>query len=466
MKSSLQGTIDQELEWKGIGLHTGLVTGVKVVPANAHHGLRWGRSDVAGMTPIKAELRYVCSTTRSTDIKSGDNEIRTIEHLMSALHGAGIHNATIWVDGPEVPILDGSAHDFYSQLLAHRIETDEEVDTWCAASTFSIEDAISGASYTYLPSDEALTIELIMEYEDHRMGQKYASYTSHQDYGKEIAEARTFVRSSELLQLAQAGLIKGGDLANAIVIPSENTKREDLENVLQLLGRSNIDAIVQHIEAGFQLKYDNELARHKILDLLGDLALLGFSLRGRIIARRAGHTGNIAFAKELYARYKKDQKLRGLPIYDPSRPPIYTTEQVMSFLPHRYPFMLVDKIIELSDTHVVGIKNITFNEQLFQGHFPNNPVFPGVLQMEALAQTGGILALHTVEHPSNWDTYFLKMDHVKFKNMVRPGDTMILKMELLSPIRRGIVQMKGTAFVGDKIVSEGELTAQIVDRTK
>lgn len=465
MKSDNQSTVKEELNWQGVALHNGIQTKVSVRPADANHGIRWVRSDISEMTPIKADLRYVSSTTRSTDLSSGGNEVKTVEHLMSALYAARIDNALVVLDGEETPILDGSAKFFFDQLVSNREEQDVEANLWGHHEVIFVEDELSGASYTVLPAEE-LSIEVILEYDSERVGQKYASLDSQTNYGEEIADSRTFVFSSELVELANAGLIKGGSLENAIVIPSKDTDRADLEQALRLLGRENISEIVNKVEEGFLLKSDNELARHKLLDLIGDLALLGTRFKGRIIAKRPGHTGNIALVKHLSSLYKKDRKLRGLPIYNPKETPILNSEEIMGLLPHRYPFMLVDKIIELTDSLVVGVKNITFNEQLFQGHFPNNPVFPGVLQMEALAQTGGILALSTVENPSNWDTYFLKMDNVKFKNMVRPGDTLLLKMTLLSPVRRGIVHMQGTAYVEDKIVSEGELTAQIVDRTK
>jgi UDP-3-O-[3-hydroxymyristoyl] N-acetylglucosamine deacetylase/3-hydroxyacyl-[acyl-carrier-protein] dehydratase len=465
MNSNKQSTVSQELSWQGIALHTGVQTKVSVQPADVDHGIKWVRSDISEMTPIKAEAKYVASTTRSTDLSSGGNDIKTIEHLMSALSSSGIDNALVVLVGEETPILDGSAKPFYDQLISNRTEQDQNAKIWGHHEMITFEDGESGSSYTVLPAEE-LSIEVVLEYDSDRVGQKYASLGAQTNYGEEIAGARTFVFSSELIELANAGLIKGGSLDNAIVIPSKNTLTADLEEALQLLGRENVSEVVEKVEAGYQLKSDNELAKHKLLDLIGDLALLGARFKGRIIAKRPGHTGNIAFVKHLTTLLKKDQKLRGLPIYDPRKSPVLNSEQVMEMLPHRYPFMLVDKVIELSDRHVVGVKNITFNEQLFQGHFPNNPVFPGVLQMEALAQAGGIFALSMVENPSNWDTYFLKMDNVKFKNMVKPGDTLLLKVVLLSPIRRGIVQMQGTAYVGDKIVSEGELTAQIVDRTK
>ena len=452
------------IEWSGIGLHTGENCRVALRPGAEGRGLRWRVKSQEKGVDQAVDLKQVNSTNRSTDLSYKDFDLRTIEHLLAAIKGANVYDAIIEIEGNEVPILDGSALPFYNLILENRkLVEGSKLEPWMAHETFEFHDELSGASYTYIP-DDSFSIDVILDYKSRGIGQKHASFQGVDDF-QDLAGSRTFVFANELVGLAKNGLIKGGSLENAVVIHSEETEARELEEALTILGRENVNDTVQRIKDGYQLQFDNELASHKLLDIIGDLALLGFPLRGKILARKPGHTGNIALAKHIQQRYKKDKRLRGLPRYNPNQEPIFTSEEVMGLLPHRYPFMLVDKVIELSETHVVGVKNITFNEGLFQGHFPNNPVFPGVLQMEALAQTGGILALNAKENPSDWDTYFLKMDNVKFKNMVRPGDTLILKMELLSPVRRGIVHMQGTAYVGDKIVSEGELIAQIVDRT-
>lgn len=459
-----QKTVNKAITWRGIGLHTGESVTVTVSPAEENFGIKF-RSQSDEGTLIKADIKNVSSTHRSTNIKTGNTEIMTIEHLMAALYAADVSNAEIIVDGRELPILDGSAAPYFDALVSNVVEQEAEATVFAPNTAFSFIDEQTGAEYTVVPSDE-LTIEVIIDYTQQEVGQKYASYSESTSFKKELSTARTFVFTHEVIHLAKAGYIKGGSIENAMVLRSDNATDAQFMDALRELGKDNPDDIIQKVNQGVSLKYDNEPARHKLLDLYGDLALLGSRLKAKIIARRPGHTGNVAFTKKLKEVQILQSKLQTIPQYDPNVEPIYNTEQIKGMLPHRYPFLMVDKIIELSETHVVGVKNITFNENFFMGHFPGNSVFPGVLQMEALAQTGGILALSGVETPSNWDTYFVKMDAVKFKRKVVPGDTLILKMELLAPIRRGMVQMRGTTYVGNQIASEGDLTAQIVDRTK
>jgi len=359
--------------------------------------------------------------------------------------------------------LDGSAKPFVEAIESVGITIQKEDKDYLELDKpLEFKDSESGAEYLYLPVDDIRDSEytVIIEYNS-KVGRQVAIYNDQVSYKDDIAPARTFVFVNELEELHRKGVIKGGRVDNAIVFSHKDFSQE---RVKKLANHFNVeeDLIVDNgILNGLTLRYPNEPARHKLLDLIGDLHLLKMPIKGKIIAKRPGHTGNTAFAKFLKAEFLKKKRLKGLPLYDPTAPALKDLNDIKKFIPHRYPFLLVDKIIDLSETKVVGIKNVTANEEFFMGHFPGNPVFPGVLQMEALAQTGGILALSTVEDPSQWNTYFLKMDQVKFKRLVKPGDTMILKMELLTPIRRGIFHMQGTVYVGEQIVSQGELTAQI-----
>ncbi len=458
-----QQTISQKFELEGIGLHTGSMVKMTCIPAEANSGINFKRIDLEGQPQIAAAITFVDSTFRSTCLKKQDVMVSTTEHLLSALCGLGIDNLTIEIDGPEVPILNGSAEPFVTAISKAGITTQEATREYLELDeTIEFTDPTSGAHYLYLPTEtvEESEITSIIEYNS-KVGRQVAVYNNTVSYHEEIAPSRTFVFVNELEELHRKGVIKGGRVDNAIVFSHKDFPQS---KVKELAAHFNVDEniIVDNgILNGLTLNYPNEPARHKLLDLIGDLYLLRMPIKGKIIAKRPGHTGNVAFAKFLKTEYQKRKKLRGKPLYNPADEPYLDIEGIKSYIPHRYPFLLVDKIIEKSDTHVVGIKNVTANEEFFMGHFPDNPVFPGVLQMEALAQTGGILALTSVENPSDWNTYFLKMDNVKFKKLVKPGDTMILKMELMGPIRRGIFQMQGTVYVGNSIVSEGELTAQI-----
>lgn len=460
-----QKTIKKAVSVEGVGLHTGQTVVLTFHPAPINHGFKFRRSDLDGDPIINADVNRVVSTNRGTTIKAGDAQISTVEHALSALSGLQIDNVLIDVNGPEVPIMDGSARPFVEALASAEIEEqDADREFFEVTEPISYTDEETGAELLALPSDH-FEVTTMIDFNSPVLGQQYANLKNLEDFAEEIAPCRTFVFLHEIEYLFQQNLIKGGDLDNAIVIVDRSVSQKELDSLAKKLGKPSVTVNNEGILNTLDLHFKNEPARHKLLDVIGDITLLGKPIKGKIVATKPGHRTNVEFTKILKKRYQEQRKLRGKPQYNPDQKPLFDTVQIANWLPHRYPFLLVDKIIELSDNHVVGVKNVTFNELFFQGHFPNNPVMPAVLQIEALAQTGGILALSQVEDPGNWDTYFLKIENAKFKHKVVPGDTLILKMELLAPIRRGICQMFATAYVGNKIVSEGELTAQIVKRS-
>ncbi len=459
-----QRTIKQAVNLKGIGLHTGKEVNLTLRPAEVNTGIRFQRVDIKENPVIKADVSNVVSTLRGTTIQQNGFHVSTIEHALSAFYGMGIDNVLIELDGPEVPIMDGSARPFIEILEeAGYVDQGKERDYVEITEPMRYYDENTGAELIALPADN-FQVTTLIDFDSKVLGQQYASLDKISDFQKEIAPCRTFVFLHELEYLVEHDLIKGGDLSNAIVIVDRLMNQQELDVLAEKLGKPSVTIDKEGILNTTELYFNNEPARHKLLDVIGDLALVGKPIKGKIMATKPGHTANVEFAKLLKKLYTEQRRLKGVPKYDPNAEPIYSAMEIANYLPHRYPFFLVDKIIELGDDYVVGVKNITFNEYFFQGHFPGNPIFPGVLQLEALAQAGGILALSQVGDPGNWDTYFVKIDGVKFKQKVVPGDTLILKMELTAPIRRGLVQMHGSAFVGNKLVSEGELTAQIVRR--
>lgn len=460
-----QKTITNSVSLKGIGLHTGIEAEVTLHGAAENHGLKFRRVDLIDQPIVEADVNYVISTNRSTTLRKGDAQVSTIEHLLSACVGMGVDNLMIDISGPEIPILDGSARLFVEALEKGGIvEQNEDKEIFEIEETISFKDPETGSELVALAAD-SYQITAMIDFDSAILNKQYAKLHELDQYKEQIAPARTFVFVRELEKLIDQNLIKGGDLDNAVVIADEPMHQEDLARLAKKLNKPTME--IQH--EGYlnttKLHFSNEPARHKLLDVIGDLALIGCYIKGKILATKPGHRTNIEFVKILKKHHREQKKLRGKPKYDPTKDPLMDATEIQKLLPHRYPFLMVDRIIEISEKHVVGIKNVTMNEPIFQGHFPNNPIFPGVLQMEALAQTGGILALTSQEDPYGWDTYFVKMDQVKFKNKVVPGDTLILKMELISPIRRGLVHMQGTAYVGNKIVSEGELIAQIVKQS-
>ncbi len=456
--------LTKEISTFGVGLHTGSSCSLTLKPAESGSGIKIFRTDLEGCPAIQADVSKVINTQRGTTLQSGSATISTIEHLMAALHFLKIEDIDIYVDGPEIPILDGSSRPFIDLLKNSGLEEVESTkDILVIQEPFTFIDEETGAEYTVFPSDN-LELNTILNFPNDEMGDMIAIMKNVEDFYNDFSDCRTFVFLSEIEKLFDAGLIKGGDIDNALVILDCQKSPEEIERIKIKLGKPDVQ-VSNSVLSTTPMKHLNEPARHKLLDLLGDLYLLGRSLRAKIIATKPGHTSNVKLTQILKSKYIDYRKNMGRPTYDPNLTPKMDVEQIKNILPHRYPFLLVDKVTELSETHVVGIKNITVNEGFFQGHFPDNPIFPGVLQMEALAQVGGILALNILaKEGEKWDTYFLKMDEVKFKSKVIPGDTLILKMELKEPIRRGIATMIGSAYVGNKLVSEGILTAQLIKR--
>lgn len=460
-----QQTIKKVAQLEGVGLHTGRAVHLSFHPAPVDHGYKFQRLDLEGQPILSADINRVVSTQRGTTLKVGNAEVNTVEHALSALSGLGINNVLIQLDGPEVPILDGSAKPFVDALLQAGIEPqDKDRDYFVVEEPIFFKDEESGAELLALPHDGFELVAMI-DFNSDVLGQQYAHFNNKTNYSKEIAPCRTFVFLHELEYLFDQNLIKGGDLDNAIVIVDRKVEQDELDRLAKKLDKPSVTVDQEGILNTVKLHFKNEPARHKLLDIIGDVALLGMPIQGKIVATKPGHKANVEFTKKLKQIAREKRRLKGKPQYDPDAEPLFDSVKIASWLPHRYPFLLVDKVTELSDKHVVGVKNVTFNEQFFQGHFPDNPVMPGVLQIEAMAQTGGVLALSTVDDPGNWDTYFLKIENAKFKHKVVPGDTVLFKLELMAPIRRGICQVQATAYVGNRIVSEAELTAQIVKRS-
>lgn len=459
-----QRTLKAPVNLKGVGLHTGKMVNITVEPAPAHHGYVFQRTDIEGAPTIKADVDNVVSTQRGTTIESNGARVYTTEHILAALYGSEIDNALIKLDGPEVPIMDGSARLFVEAI--DRVgyeEQDADRNYFELKENLYYEDENGYVEMLAVPTPgKEFRITVMVDYNSPVLGTQHASMYEIGEFKSEIAQCRTFVFLRELEALAKAGLIKGGDLDNAIVLVGEQVSEEKLKELAILLGKEDRKIKVEGIGVlnTTKLQFENEPARHKLLDIVGDLALIGRPLRGHILAARPGHAGNVAFAriiKDLIKAQKTAPKS-----FDLEKEPVYNINDISKMLPHRYPFLLVDKVIDISDEGIVGVKNVTFNEPFFQGHFPDNPVMPGVLQIEAMAQVGGIFALSTVDEPEKYSTYFLRIDRVRFKRKVIPGDTVVFELELTSPIRRGIVQMKGTAYVNGQVASEGEMMAQIV----
>jgi UDP-3-O-[3-hydroxymyristoyl] N-acetylglucosamine deacetylase / 3-hydroxyacyl-[acyl-carrier-protein] dehydratase len=457
-----QRTIQKPATVKGKGLHTGVEVELTFNPAPENHGLKFRRIDLDNQPIISAVAENVVDTSRGTTIEEKGVRVSTIEHVMAALVGMGIDNVLIDINGPETPIADGSSFYFYNALKeAGSVELDADRKYYEVKEKISYTDPQRGVEIVIYPDDH-LSIDVMIDYNSKVLGHQYALMNSITDFEKEIAPCRTFVFLHELEILLKHNLIKGGDLDNAIVIIDRVVTQEELDRISELFHKPKIQVKPEGILNNIDIHFSNEPARHKLLDLIGDLSLIGTAIKGRIVATRPGHAANTEMAKIVRQIIKREALKGDVPKYNPNEQPLMNVVQIMNILPHRPPFLLIDKVLTLDDKTVTGIKNVSMNEPFFVGHFPGEPVMPGVLQVEAMAQLGGILVLHTVPDPQNYLTYFLKVDKVKFRGKVVPGDTLIFKCDLIGEIRRGIATMWSQAFVGDTLVCEGEMTAQIV----
>ena len=459
----MQCTLAAPLQFIGVGLHTGEKVSLEICPANENHGYKFQRIDVDGSPIIPADVDYVVATDRGTTLEFKGVRVYTTEHVLAALVGCGIDNALIKLSGPEIPILDGSALPY-----VHAIEKTGKVEQGAERVYLELDEIIpwedleKNIEFLAVPNP-VYRITVMVDYNSPVLGTQHASMYHLGEFNQEIAPCRTFCFLRELEFLAKNNLIKGGDLDNAIVLVDRtDISKEELDRLAQLLGKESLDVNIKGIGVlnSTKLQFENEPARHKLLDIVGDLALVGRPIKAHILAARPGHFGNVAFARILKNQIKK-QQAKGR-FFDLSQDPLYNIQDIERMLPHRYPFLLVDKILSISEDSIVGVKNITMNEPMFTGHFPGNPVFPGVLQIEAMAQVGGIFALSKVDEPHLYTTYFMKIDKVKFKSKIIPGDTVVFELKLISPIRRGLVEMSGIAYVNGKAVMEAEMLAQVV----
>jgi UDP-3-O-[3-hydroxymyristoyl] N-acetylglucosamine deacetylase / 3-hydroxyacyl-[acyl-carrier-protein] dehydratase len=457
-----QKTIQKAVSLKGKGLHSGIEVELTLKPAPENHGFIFQRTDLAEKPIIRALAENVTDTSRGTTLEENNSKVMTVEHCLAACAGMGLDNLIIEMTGPEAPILDGSSKMYVEAIKKAGIKEQEAEKIYFTPSEkVEYYDEEKGIHIIAYP-DEQLTMNVLIDYNSKTLGHQYATLDDLSNFEKEIAPCRTFVFLHELEFLAKNNLIKGGDLDNAIVIMDRKVNQEELDRLAKLFNKPKIKVKPEGVLNNIDLHFSNEPARHKLLDMVGDLSLIGMPFKGKIIAQRPGHHANTEFARILRQMAKKEKAKRNIPKYDPNQEPLLDIKQIENTLPHRYPFLLVDKITYRDEKTVTGVKNVTMNEPFFQGHFPGDPIMPGVLQIEAMAQVGGLLVLNTVPDPENYITLFLRVDKVKFKRKVTPGDTLVIRMTLLEPMRRGIALMYGEGYVGETLAIEGEMMAQIV----
>ena len=463
----LQTTLRASFSISGVGLHTGQTVNMTFVPAEEDHGYKFQRVDIEGQPIIEADCDLVTDISRGTTLEKDGVKVSTVEHVLAALVGMEVDNVLIQLDASETPIMDGSSKFIVDHILeTGTVEQKKVREYYEIPQNFTYVEEDRGVEMIAMPLDD-YRLTVMIDYNSPVLGSQHASISELKEFPKEIASCRTFCFLHELEMLVENNLIKGGDLNNAIVVVDRVVEEEELEQLAKLFNRPKVEVKKEGILNNVELRFQNEPARHKLLDLIGDLALIGTPIKAQIIAARPGHAANVEFAKKIkraiQEEKKRAKKMDRIPVYDPNKPPIFSYPELEKILPHKFPFLLVDKILSLDTNEVIAVKNITGDQHFFQGHFPGEPLMPGVLQLEAMAQAGGVLVLHDKENPDKWSTYFVKIESAKFKGKVVPGDSLLIRMELTRPIRRGLCLMHGEAYVGDRMVCEADMMAQIIE---